>query len=76
MADDAAFEPIPQLDGQTSIHDFLPPTPATTPVEIREPTDRELAAFFEAQSQKVILGSGPAARQRLWGECTRLAKIL
>jgi|GEM_PF-5932219 len=52
MADDAAFEPIPELDGQTSIHNFLPPTPAMTPVEIREPTDSELAAlFFEAQSR-------------------------
>ncbi|SDW04507.1 hypothetical protein SAMN04487912_101245 [Arthrobacter sp. cf158] len=51
MADNTAFEPIPQLEGQTSINDFLPPTPATTPVEIREPTDDELAAFFEAQGQ-------------------------
>ncbi|MDR6986001.1 hypothetical protein J2Y66_000464 [Paenarthrobacter nitroguajacolicus] len=51
MADDPAFEPIPVLEGQTSLDDFLPPTPATTPVEIREPTDAELAAFFEVQGR-------------------------
>ncbi|MGR0158595.1 hypothetical protein [Paenarthrobacter nitroguajacolicus] len=51
MADNTAFEPIPELEGQTSIHDFLSPTPATTPVEIREPSDTELAAFFEAQGR-------------------------
>ncbi|BCW62175.1 hypothetical protein [Arthrobacter sp. StoSoilB22] len=51
MADNTASEPIPELEGQTSLHDFLYPTPATTPVEVREPTDLELNAFFEAQGQ-------------------------
>ncbi|MGJ3189640.1 hypothetical protein [Paenarthrobacter sp. FR1] len=48
MPDDAALQAIPHLEGQMSINDFLPPSPAITPVEIREPTDLELAAFFEA----------------------------
>ncbi|WP_347110170.1 hypothetical protein AAHB33_05575 [Paenarthrobacter sp. S56] len=46
MPDDATSEPMPELEGQTSINDFLPETPAITPVEIREPTDGEIAAFF------------------------------
>lgn len=29
-----------------SINDFLPDTPAVTPVDVREPTDDEIVAFF------------------------------
>ncbi|WP_426006371.1 hypothetical protein ACPFL9_05925 [Paenarthrobacter sp. NyZ202] len=43
-------QPIPELEGQTSINDFLAPTPAITPVELREPTDSELAAFLSANT--------------------------
>ncbi|MFJ4030025.1 hypothetical protein ACIPWF_22020 [Paenarthrobacter sp. NPDC089989] len=50
MPDNQEPEPTPELEGQTSIHDFIAPTPATTPVELREPTDAEIAAFFEAQN--------------------------
>lgn len=39
-----------QLDGQTSINDYLTPVPAITPVELREPTDVELADFLTEQS--------------------------
>jgi hypothetical protein len=39
-------QPTPELDGQTSISDYLTPTTAITPVEVREPTDMELAAFL------------------------------
>ncbi|MFE4196431.1 hypothetical protein ACFRJ9_11245 [Paenarthrobacter sp. NPDC056912] len=48
MEDNTGPEPIPHFEGQISINDFLPPSPAITPVDIREPTDLELAAFFEA----------------------------
>lgn len=37
---------MPELEGQTSINDFIP---APTPVEVREPTDAEIAAFFAEQ---------------------------
>lgn len=43
-------EPTPELEGQMSINSFLPETPALRPVEIREPTDVEIAAFLEAKS--------------------------
>lgn len=46
--EDTEHEPTPVFDGQTSISDHLAPTPATTPVEVRAPTDIELAAFLSA----------------------------
>ncbi|MFJ4208540.1 hypothetical protein ACIPY2_08780 [Paenarthrobacter sp. NPDC089675] len=46
MPNDATSEPMPELEGQTSINDFLPESPAITPVEVREPTDVEIAAFL------------------------------
>ncbi|MFF1830540.1 hypothetical protein [Paenarthrobacter sp. NPDC058040] len=51
MSDDESLEPAPEHDGQTSINDFLPPGEAPTPIEIREPSDAEIAAFFESQGQ-------------------------
>lgn len=48
MSEDTGHEPARELDGQTSISDYLTPTTAITPVEIREPTDMELAAFLSA----------------------------
>lgn len=39
-----------QLDGQTSVNDYLTPIPAIIPVELREPSDAELAAFLTAES--------------------------
>ncbi|MHC8609775.1 hypothetical protein ACW4FP_19215 (plasmid) [Paenarthrobacter ureafaciens] len=39
-------ESVPQLDGQTSINDYLSPTAAIVPVEVRPPTDEELAVFL------------------------------
>jgi len=38
-----------ELDGQTSINDYLTPIPAIIPVELREPTDVELATFMTAE---------------------------
>ncbi|MET3937171.1 hypothetical protein [Arthrobacter sp. OAP107] len=37
---------VPELDGQTSINDYLSPTAAIVPVEVRPPTDEELAVFL------------------------------
>jgi hypothetical protein len=42
--------PTAQLDGQTSINDYLAPIPAIIPVELREPTDVELATFLTAEA--------------------------
>ena len=39
---------MPELVGQTSINDYVGNTPATVPVEVREPTDAEIEAFFAA----------------------------
>lgn len=39
-------ELVPELDGQTSINDYLSPTAAIVPVAVRAPTDEELAAFL------------------------------
>lgn len=39
-----------ELDGQTSINDYLAQIPAITPVELREPADEELANFLAAES--------------------------
>jgi hypothetical protein len=50
MDADAEDQPRSQLDGQTSINDYLSPIPAITPVEIREPTDGELAIFLSAET--------------------------
>ncbi|MEV7605134.1 hypothetical protein AB0N65_06820 [Paenarthrobacter sp. NPDC089322] len=49
MTDSVEFELPQELEGQTSINDFLPATPAIIPVELREPTDLELAAFLSTQ---------------------------
>lgn len=49
MHTDAEHQPLTPLDGQTSINDHLSPTPATIPVELREPTDAELASFLAAE---------------------------
>lgn len=51
MSDDESLEPVPEHEEQTSINDFLPPGEAPTPIEIREPTDQEIAAFFESQGK-------------------------
>ncbi|UKA52274.1 hypothetical protein LFT48_22235 (plasmid) [Arthrobacter sp. FW305-123] len=48
MDEDTWDERPIELDGQTSISDHLPATTAIVPVEIREPTDTELAAFLAA----------------------------
>jgi hypothetical protein len=40
-----------ELDGQTSINDYLTPIPAIIPVELREPTDVELATFMTAETR-------------------------
>lgn len=37
---------MPELEGQTSINDHID---APTPVEVREPTDAEIEAFFDSQ---------------------------
>jgi hypothetical protein len=50
MHEDAEYPLRPELDGQTSINDYLTPIPAITPVEIREPTDGELAIFLAAET--------------------------
>jgi hypothetical protein len=50
MPADAEHQLPTQLDGQTSINDYLIPTPAIIPVELREPTDVELATFLTAES--------------------------
>lgn len=50
MHPDAEYQTPPQLEGQTSINDYLSPTPAIVPVELREPTDVELATFLAAES--------------------------
>ncbi|MDQ0757295.1 hypothetical protein [Arthrobacter sp. B3I4] len=49
MDSEADYQPPLQLEGQTSINDYLDPIPAITPVELREPTDDELDAFLTAQ---------------------------
>lgn len=51
MHPDAEQQQPTQLDGQTSINDLLAATPAITPVELREPSDAELAIFLEAQTE-------------------------
>ena len=43
-------ELVPELDGQTSINDYLSPTAAIVPVAVRAPTDEELAAFLSDQA--------------------------
>lgn len=43
-------EIIPELDGQTSINDYLSPTAATVPVQVRAPTDEELEVFLSGDS--------------------------
>ncbi|MEI2276688.1 hypothetical protein OHC50_04315 [Paenarthrobacter ilicis] len=48
MIEGTTLESMPALKGQMSINDFLPAALAITPVEIREPTDLEVAAFFES----------------------------
>jgi hypothetical protein len=49
--DKNANHPLPiHLVGQTSINDYLAPVPAIIPVELREPTDAELAAFLAAET--------------------------
>jgi hypothetical protein len=50
MHPDAGHQPSTQLDGQTSINDYLAATTAIIPVELREPTDAELAIFWEAET--------------------------
>ena len=50
MEPDAGHQLPAELDGQTSINDYLTPAPAITPVELREPTDAELAAFLTAET--------------------------
>lgn len=50
MHADAEHQLRTQLDGQTSINDYLTPTPAINPVEIREPTDGELVIFLAAET--------------------------
>lgn len=50
MHEDAEYQPATHLDGQTSINDYLSPVPAILPVEVREPTDAELATFLIAQT--------------------------
>jgi hypothetical protein len=51
MHPDAEHQPPTQLDGQTSINDYLSATTAIIPVELREPTDAELAIFLEAETR-------------------------
>lgn len=50
MHPDAVHQLLTQLDGQTSINDYLTPIPAIIPVELREPTDAELANFLTAET--------------------------
>jgi hypothetical protein len=50
MPADAEHQLPTQLDGQTSINDYLISTPAIIPVELREPTDVELATFLTAEN--------------------------
>lgn len=50
MQPDAEHQLPAQLNGQTSINDYLTPTPAIIPVELREPTDVELATFLTAET--------------------------
>lgn len=40
----------PHLEGQVSINDFLPSSPAVVPVAVREPTDEELVKFLSNES--------------------------
>lgn len=51
MDPDSVDQQLSELDGQTSINDFLGATPAITPVLLREPTDAELAIFMETQTE-------------------------
>jgi hypothetical protein len=51
MHPDTEHQPPTQLDGQTSINDYLAATTAINPVELREPTDAELAIFLEAETR-------------------------
>jgi hypothetical protein len=46
MDRDTGQEPNPELPGQTSINEYLTPTTAIIPVEVREPTDVELSLFL------------------------------
>lgn len=41
---------MPELQGQTSINDFIAPTTATIPMDVREPSDQEIEAFFASES--------------------------
>jgi hypothetical protein len=50
MRSDAEHQLPTQLDGQTTINDYLTPTPAIIPVELREPTDAELTTFLAAET--------------------------
>ena len=49
MYPDGEYQSPTQLDGQTSINDYLAATTAIIQVELREPTDAELAIFLEAE---------------------------
>lgn len=48
---DANTEPQepPVLEGQTSINDYLEPSIAIIPVQIKEPTDAELTAWLSSE---------------------------
>ncbi len=50
MHPDAEHHMPTQLTGQTSINDYVAPTPAIIPVELREPTDVELATFLATET--------------------------
>lgn len=47
----AEHQPTAQLDGQTSINDYLAANTAIIPVDLREPTNAELVAFLQAESR-------------------------
>jgi hypothetical protein len=49
-AEDGEHQLPTQLDGQTSINDYIAPSPAIIPVELREPTDDELATFLAGET--------------------------
>lgn len=48
----AEHQPPAQVDGQTSINDYLTPSTSILPVELREPTDVELNNFLINQSRR------------------------
>lgn len=50
MHPDAQHQRPTQLEGQTSINDYIAPTPAIIPVELRQPTDVELATFLTGET--------------------------